>query len=127
VVEPVRGVMLLAEHRMAQRPSSLESYNLGPDDTNVVTVGRLAQEAAAIWGGSATVEATGDASVPEAGILTLDSHKALARLNWRTVWDFSTTLAQSIAWYRDVSAGVDPLALSLRQISDYATGVGGQA
>lgn len=120
VVEPARGVMLLAEQMVARRPASLESYNLGPDDANVVTVGRLAGEAAAVWGGSATVEATGDASIPEAGFLTLDSHKALAGLNWRTLWDFSTTLAQSIAWYRDVTAGGDPLALSLRQIADYS-------
>ena len=120
VLEPARGVMLLAEQMIARRPASLESYNLGPDESNVVTVGRLAQEAAAVWGGTARVEANGDASVPEAGLLTLDSHKARSLLNWWTLWDFSTTLAESIAWYRDVAAGGDPVALSLRQIAEFS-------
>jgi CDP-glucose 4,6-dehydratase len=70
------------------------------------------------WSGS-WHDQSDPASPHEASLLHLQIDKAHHRLGWRPRWDFATTVAETVAWYRRCEAGAAPGALCLEQITRY--------
>jgi dTDP-D-glucose 4,6-dehydratase len=53
-------------------------------------------------------------------LLSLAIDKADRELGWRPVWDFSTTVAHTIGWYRAAASdAAAAAALTRRQIAAY--------
>ncbi len=112
VLEPLGVYLLLAErlsgHPSAALPSSpparfATSFNIGPPLSSNRSVLELVQAALPHWPGASAglIQLDPDAaSAPhEASLLHLCSDRAHHRLGWRARWDFSTTVAQTMAWY----------------------------
>ena len=55
----------------------------------------------------------------EAGLLMLDTEKALNQLGWYPKWDFETAIGKTINWYKDVHNGMHPLNITLKQIEEF--------
>jgi CDP-glucose 4,6-dehydratase len=67
-------------------------------------------------------------AVHEANLLQLATDKAHALLGWSPVWPFSTTVEQTVQWYRIVQASgaVDAAEATSAQIARYVTAARGQ-
>ena len=101
VLDPIGGYLLLGA-RLAEAPDVFSTaYNFGPDQHDAMTVEALVQHAIAVWG-------AGDYELPpensrhphEAGLLKLDTSKAVAELGWRPELGGRHAIAQTMAWYK---------------------------
>ncbi len=121
VLEPVRGMLTLAERLCAEPKAISGPWNFGPAREDTLTVERVVGDLARLWGKGARWRADSRSGGPrEAGILALDSSKAIAGLGWRPFWSLAETLAQTVTWYRTYYAGGGVRALSLEQMDTFA-------
>ena len=122
VLEPVEGLLMLAEG-LTSRPGHYRGcWNLGPPEDDVRTVSWVADRLVRAWGGTAAWTAVPDAGPHEAHMLTLSSSKARASLGWSCRWRTATTVERTAAWYRAHSEGADMVSLTRKQINDYVKG-----
>lgn len=112
VLEPVAGILTIAEALMRDPPAASRGWNLGPRPEDCIPVGDLAARVARSWGPQARWHAGGDGAVPEAGLLRLDSTAACERLGWRPRWRIDAAVERTVAWYRAAVDGADPVALA---------------
>jgi len=121
VLEPLGGYLLLAvKLAKAHGPNNpyASAFNFGPTLEANRSVGELVQEALLHWGGSWSD--LSDPNAPhEAGRLHLQIDKAHHQLGWQPRWDFATTVARTVAWYRAVHEGASPLACCLADLEAY--------
>jgi CDP-glucose 4,6-dehydratase len=122
VLEPLSGYLTLAaqmgEYATLGRNLHLDSaFNFGPKADSNRTVLKLVEEVLRNWPG--TLEDRSDPNaVHEANFLKLATDKAYHLLEWRPVWDFETTVAETVKWYRRFTSG-DIRELTQHQIMLY--------
>ena len=121
VLEPLGGYLLLAEKLpTAHGPNNpyASAFNFGPSLEANRSVGELVQEALQHWGGN--WRDLSDPHAPhEAGRLHLQIDKAYHQLGWQPRWNFATTVARTVAWYRAVYEGASPLVCCLTDLEAY--------
>ncbi len=121
VIEPLGGYLLLGSRLLAEPDNiSLRSaFNFGPTRDADRTVGELVAEILRNWPGEWKLR--GEQNAPhEAGLLHLNIDKAREVLGWQPRWDFSTTIRETVEWYREANSAPDRVSeLTRRQISDY--------
>jgi CDP-glucose 4,6-dehydratase len=127
VLEPLSGYLWLAA--ALSRPGLIKNdishldptFNFGPNPNSTRSVAELVEEVLRYWPGS-WQDQSDPKAVHEARSLTLSTDKAHALLEWKPVWDFSRTVAQTVGWYREAfEAGNSTKlqALTIRQIDEY--------
>jgi CDP-glucose 4,6-dehydratase len=107
VLEPLSGYLALgASLDQAKRQQDLPrlarltgAFNFGPPLDSNRPVRSLVAEILRHWPGSWTDQPDVGA-VHEANLLNLATDKAHHLLGWHAVWDFGTTLAKTVRWYR---------------------------
>ena len=118
VLEPLAGYIQLAENLSGDQPLET-AFNFGPEPSDNRTVKDVIQTALKYWQGEFH-----EADVPnaphEAGLLMLSVDKAKASLNWEPKWDFETTIAKTMEWYKLVHEGASPIEVTQRQISEFS-------
>jgi CDP-glucose 4,6-dehydratase len=123
VIEPVFGYLRLAEKLCADPARYSGAWNLGPRDTDSVSVARVATAFAECWGRNAEWRDTGTApSLHEARQLRLDTSKASHELGIRGRLGLHETIEWTVSWYRRHAdgAGVSDLrGLCREQIASY--------
>ena len=131
VLEPLGGYLLLGEKLLANVAATPEvrrlpenrcyesGFNFGPPLASNHTVGELVAEVLRHWPGRWETPRL-DAAPHEASLLNLAIDKAHHFLGWHPVWDFGTTVATAIAWYRHNADGADMAEFTRRQIAEYA-------
>lgn len=112
VLEPVAGILALGRALLADPVAKSRPWNLGPRREDCVDVGAIAERLAKAWGQGARWQGGGDASVPEAGLLLLDSTASRTQLGWTAQWGIDECIARTVAWYRGAVGGGDPVALA---------------
>jgi CDP-glucose 4,6-dehydratase len=118
VLEPLGGYLQLAA-RLASDPSVATSFNFGPGPDSNRSVRDLTEEILKNRNGS-WVDVSEANALHEATLLNLSINKARTILDWMPRWDFSTTVAKTISWYRDVHDGiVTPTEMTTSQIREY--------
>lgn len=130
VLEPLNGYLLAVEHISGHAGPEPRAWNFGPDQTDVRTVGAVAEAARAAWGEGARVTVardpvardTGarDAGAPrEAATLSLDSALARAELGWHPRWPLDAAIHHTMAWYRGHAGGLSARRLCEDQIDAF--------
>jgi len=110
--------------RFSTQPAAHASaFNFGPGLASNRTVADLVVELLKHWPGR-WEDRSDPHAVHEASLLNLSTDKAHHVLGWRAVWDFSSTVAQTVEWYRcataaDSSAAIP--ALTREQIARYVS------
>jgi CDP-glucose 4,6-dehydratase len=125
VLEPLGGYLLLASRLYAAltiEPGRLAplsgAFNFGPAQADHRTVRELVEEILKHWPGR--WEDRSDAhAVHEAQLLHLATAKARQYLGWQPRWNFSETIANTVAWYRAPAAQQN--SVIRQQISSYST------
>lgn len=119
VLEPLSGYLVLTARLLADPVQATGSWNFGPEESSIHTVGDVVDATLRHWG-SGSVEITPqDSSMHEAGLLNLNCSKAHRELQWRPRWDFPTTIDRTISWYRDQHRGVSAIELTRDHIRNY--------
>ena len=121
VLEPLGGYLALAEALSdgTSGQAFAEAFNFGPQLEANRTVRELVEQALLHWPGT-WIDASQPTDPHEAGMLNLVVDKAHHRLGWSPRWDFTTTTARTLQWYRRViEEGKDPLPCCLEDITAY--------
>ncbi len=120
VLEPLSGYLQLAARLWQSdgRPFA-DGWNFGPADDSVVPVVELAQLLCRKWGRGEVVIQVNPNQPHEAGLLKLDSTKARTELGWNPVWNVDQAVKATVDWYRGVSQGADPIALTNEQLDRF--------
>ncbi|AUW57392.1 CDP-glucose 4,6-dehydratase [Sphingobium sp. SCG-1] len=122
VIEPLAGYLQLAAGMLDGRRSLSGAWNFGPNAESVVDVGTLAQMLQQRWGPDAAPLHfdSPTSEKPEAGLLRIDSSKAISELGWRPRLSLRETLTFTADWYRACLSGSANLrVLSEQQIDQY--------
>ena len=117
VLEPLWGYMMLAEKLCADSVHAT-AYNFGPNPGDTRIVEDVIKTALKSWPGQYHSSQNSD-TPHEAGLLMLDTEKALNQLGWYPKWDFETAIRKTINWYKDVHNGMHPLNITLKQIEEF--------
>lgn len=122
VLECLSGYLWLGA-RLSDAPKDsplVSPFNFGPGPAARQTVRVLVGEILRHWPGR-WVDASDERQPHEAKLLSLAIDKAAALLDWHPVWDFGTTVRQTVAWYhhRHTTAQPDMLKYSLDQVAAY--------
>jgi CDP-glucose 4,6-dehydratase len=99
VLELCCGYLQLGALLLERPERAIGSWNFGPERENEVEVERLVKDFVKAWGLTESRLRIEPASLPEAGILKLDSSKACQQLGWRPLLGYRRTLEWTADWY----------------------------
>jgi len=101
VLEPLSGYLALAIELSKNSQHHGEAFNFGPPAQQNHSVGELVNEMAKYWDKIQWEDVSSDYGGPyESGLLKLNCDKALHYLKWQAVWDFESTVRETVLWYR---------------------------
>lgn len=116
VLEPVRGMMMLAEKLAAEPVAWAGGWNFGPLEDDCREVGWMADRLASLWGPTARWCAEPAQGPHEQRLLVLSAAEARTRLHWQPAWNAEAALTRAVEWYRAFYDGADVVALTRTQI-----------
>jgi CDP-glucose 4,6-dehydratase len=118
VLDPLHGYLLVVDAHLSGR--SVPSLNFGPSPDDLMTVQEVADVAAREWGddASVTVDLTGE-HPHEAGLLLLDSGRALDEVGWQPAISGRQAVARTVEWYRSVQRGRPALDAMIDDLSSF--------
>ncbi len=124
VLEPVMVYLMLAMKQFEDRKYA-GNYNVGPDDTDCWTTGRLVTEFCRQWnartGDQAEWVNRHDGGPHEAHYLKLDCSRLKKTLGWKPVWNVKTAIEKVIEFELAGRAEEDAGKCVQRQIEEYLT------
>lgn len=123
VLEPLTGYLMLGAKLLGSDAANYATaFNFGPSADGFIDVEALARQFQHSWGPGVAQIAFGHRpdDPHEAGMLTLDSSKAQARLGWRARLTTEQAVAMAAEWYRAATrSGPDMRTFSEAQIARY--------
>ncbi len=119
VLEPLSAYLRILE-RQWDDPALADSYNVGPDDGDCVSTGRLVDLFVRCWGQGASWQNLAEANAPhEANFLKLDCSKLKAALHWQPTWHVEEAVQKTVEWTKAFKAGEPLQSVTLRQMEEY--------
>ncbi len=119
VLEPVMAYLLIVMEQ-AGKSELAGAYNIGPEEADCVTTGRIADLFVDNWGLPASWKNVSESDAPhEAAYLKLDCSKAHEAFGWKPKWHIDTAVAMTVEWYKAWNGGEDMRKLTCRQIKEY--------
>lgn len=121
VLEAISGYFTLAERLFDNPMQYAGGWNFGPSGEDNVTVGRLANQLARLWGPGASCSSAPQSGPHEAHLLRLDATKARVLLGWRPKLDLDSALCWIVDWHRAHLDGRNMRDVTFGQIERYQT------
>lgn len=106
VLEPLFVYLMIAEKQYEDRKYA-GFYNVGPDETDCLTTGELADCFCEKWGGDARWVNQYDGGPHEANFLKLDCSMLKAVFEWKPQWSARTAVEKTVEWTKVYLAGGD--------------------
>ncbi|WP_408072045.1 CDP-glucose 4,6-dehydratase [Butyrivibrio sp. JL13D10] len=120
VLEPI-FVYLMIAMKQAQDLGFAGSYNVGPELSDCMTTGELADEFVRCWGDDAGWRDISENNAPhEASFLRLDCAKLKKTFGWKPIWNAREAVSQTVNWYKAWHEGVDMEEFTERQVQEYS-------
>jgi len=117
VLDCLNGYLMLVDAVIQKNADG--AWNFGPDEKQSKTVADVANIAGAMWGVEKSWENDLGNHPHEAAMLMLNSNKARADLGWSDKLSFEESVKWTINWYKNVSAGSNPLEETLKNIREF--------
>ncbi len=123
VLECISGYLLLAQKQYMDKRRYAGSYNFGPEQSDCITTGELADLFCMEWGNGAHWISKGDDGPHEANYLKLDCSKAQKNLGWNPKWNIQKSISKTIDLYKAIIYNKDNInSVMDKQISGYYKG-----
>ena len=118
VLEPLFAYLMLAARQHGDH-SLAGWYNVGPDEEDCVTTGRLAELFQKAWGEGFCYEVHQEVNAPhEANFLKLDTSLIKQKLGWHPVWHIEEAVARTVEWTQAWQMG-ETVKCMEEQIGDF--------
>ena len=122
VLEPLFCYLMIAA-KQAEDSGYADSYNVGPDERDCVTVGELADLFCACWGDGMTWQGQEEENaLHEAKTLKLDCTRLKTVFGWQPRWHIDKAVDMVCRWSRVWLAGGDVPAEMDREIREFLGG-----
>ena len=117
VLEPLMAYLMIAMNQYEDK--SLQGYyNVGPDETNCLKTGELADCFCKYWENNLEWINEYDGGPHEANFLKLDCTLVKSKFGWRPTWNAEVAIEKSVEWYKAYSEGKDMIEITNRQIGE---------
>ena len=118
VLEPLYAYLMIAA---AQRRDSryADYYNVGPNESDCLSVGEMATLFCAAWGDGQSFVCTQKDGPHEANFLRLDCAKLKSVFGWRPKWTAKQAVEKTVEWTKAYAAGADMAAVTAGQIQEF--------
>lgn len=122
VLEPVMAYLMIAQ-RQSENKELAGYYNVGPDDCDCVTTGKLVDIFCKIWGEDVVWENHSEKNAPhEANFLKLDCTKLKTTFGWKPRWNIKDAIFKTIEWTKAWKTHEDIQYVMTQQIQCYIKG-----
>ena len=121
VLEPLAAYLLIAQ-RQYEDSRFAGYYNVGPDDCDCVTTGRLADLFCSVWGNGARWENKWNGGPHEANFLKLDCSKIKTTFGWSPKWNISDAVEKTCEWTKAWIYEDNIAKIMDKQIEEYING-----
>lgn len=122
VLEPVMAYLMIAQAQYEDK-LLMGTYNIGPNDADCWTTGRLVDMFCRKWkeiaGGDVSWVDKSDGGPHEASFLKLDCSKAKAVFGWEPRWNVETAIEKTVEWFAAYVNDMDKVKIMERQIKEY--------
>ncbi len=118
VLEPLFAYLMIAEKQYGNTGFS-GWYNVGPDECDCVTTGRLADLFCSFWDGAKWKNVAEENAPHEANFLKLDCSKIKSVFGWKPRWHIAEAIEKTVEWSRVYIEGGDTSAVMDKQIKEY--------
>ena len=118
VLEPLAAYLMIAQKQYEDKHYA-GFYNVGPDECDCVTTGRLVDTFCSKWGDGLKWIDQYDGGPHEASFLKLDCSRLKHTFGWSPRWNFDTAIERSVEWYKLYAAKDDIIACMDAQIEAF--------
>lgn len=118
VMEPVIAYTDIVSAQYEDR-NMADYYNVGPDLSDVKTVGELSDIFCREWGDGIKTVVKPDGGPHEARFLKLDCTKLKEKLKWKSIWNVETAVKKTVLWSRVYLSGGDVRKELFDQVEEY--------
>ncbi|MFR5600885.1 MAG: CDP-glucose 4,6-dehydratase [Lachnospiraceae bacterium] len=118
VLEPLAVYLMIARKQYENRDFQ-GYYNVGPDDKDCVTTGRLVTMFCDAWGEGLAWENRWDGGPHEANFLKLDCSRIKQIFGWKPVYGVEEAIKKTVEWSKAYLSGEDILAVMDQQIREF--------
>ncbi len=118
VLDPLYAYLMIAAAQF-DNMAAAGYYNVGPNESDCLTTGRLAEIFCETWGDGLTYECLKKDGPHEANFLKLDCAKLKAAFGWKPRWSAQTAVEKTVEWTKVFAAGGDTAAKMDEQIHDF--------
>lgn len=125
VLEPLYAYLLLAEKMWNEPMEFGGSWNVGPHEKNVITVGEMIRIFQSMWNDDFKVNYTDQAEPHEANTLKLDCSKIRNALGWHPILSVEESIKWIVAWAQSYFGKENLKEVTLQQIQTFESLVRG--
>lgn len=118
VLEPLNMYLIIAQ-KQYEDPSYSGFYNVGPDDCDCVTTGKLVTLFCEKWGEGAQWKNKFMGGPHEANFLKLDCSKVKTIFDWQPRWHIDEAIEKTIEWSKVYMKNGDIIECMDKQIIDF--------
>ncbi len=118
VLDPLCAYLMIAAAQYSDF-SCAGYYNVGPNESDCLTTGRLAEIFCETWGDGLNYECLKKDGPHEANFLKLDCAKLKATFGWTPRWSAQTAVEKTVEWTKVYAAGGDTAAKLDEQINEF--------
>ncbi|HDR4437682.1 CDP-glucose 4,6-dehydratase [Bacillus thuringiensis serovar brasilensis] len=118
VLDPLHGYILLAE-KLWTDAEYAEAWNFGPLNEPNRTVHDVIQSVIKLWNKQLTITSPSTNAPYESPVLTLDSTKAVNKLNWTPKLSTDNAIAWTVDWYKQYASGENIESFTRQQIDAF--------
>ena len=119
VLEPL-SIYLAIVMKQEENPELAGYYNVGPDESDCVTTGELADLFVKYWGSDANWKDLSEMDAPhEASFLKLDCTKLKNTFSWSPVWHIEETVMETVEWYKSWAENGNLTEVTEKQIKRF--------
>lgn len=118
VLDPLHGYILLAE-KLWTDAEYAEAWNFGPLNEPNRTVHDVIQSVIKLWNKQLTITSPSTNAPYESPVLTLDSTKAVNKLNWTPKLSTDNAIAWTFDWYKQYASGENIESFTRQQIDAF--------
>lgn len=118
VLEPLAVYLRIAQEQYQDKKYA-GFYNVGPDDRDCVTTGKLVDLFCEAWGEGQTWINQSDNGPHEANFLKLDCSRIKNTFGWSPRWDVRTAIEKTVEWAKSYEIGKGMQGCMERQIQEF--------